>query len=167
MSTSATTMTAKLAAEFLLGQVQLNSRQHEPRYLNNLRFVLGQVSRAIGGSNQLTAMANETLKPSMHALVALLADRVTGIAREDTKKYLTALPVPHRMAVEAMVRKITGQEREGQRWDDDLFRLRVYLRECSASSPSGITLAEIRSGYDELLHATVDAVFERWEVLVA
>lgn len=107
------------------------------------------------------------MRPAHHAAIALLADKVVGFDHSQTVARLKELPILLRTTVELIVRKATGGDEGREHWPHALWRIREMVASAITMSPSGLTAADIRLGYDDYLHAVVDAVYDRWETLIS
>lgn len=157
-------LSAKIAAELFLGKIRLNPRQGEPAYLPRLKQLALQLKKTLGaeGYNELA----EDLRPVAHAFADALFDELTETRRDETKQALLRLSVPHRMAVETLVATVTGKKDERKRWPDDIWDIKQNLRLMTDLSITGVTLAEIREGYDPLIHAIIDELWENRAMLL-
>ncbi len=160
-------LTAKIAAEILLGKIRLSPHWNEPRYLQPVREVVMQLRRAVGGNEGYAALSEE-LQPAVHALADLLADAVAGVGSEKTAEKLKKLPVPYRLAAEQTAAALTGKiDPRDYHWQDDLWHLKGYIDRVVSLSVSGITPEEIREGFDTIIHGGVDALFEKKGTLIS
>ena len=162
-------ISAKLAAEILLGKIRLGYHQTEPHYLQPVRTMMLQLKKATG--DDFDKMA-EGVKPAMHALAAMLFDAVTGVTHKDTISELKKLPIPHRTVIESIVAHATGKggEHDGPRagrWADELWEIKGRIGHLCTVSVSNITPEEIREGYDAFMHAVVDQLYEHRRSLVS
>lgn len=164
-TTSSIGLTAKITAEMLLGKIRLSSRQREPSYLMGIRGLALQLKKSLG--DEAYEGFSDNLKPVFHVMADAIFDEVTDIKRTETVEALKDLPIPQRLFVEAIVNRLTGKTDEHHRWDDDLHRLRMSLRQMADLSISGITLLEIREGYNELLHSIIDELWKHRATLVS
>ncbi|HUO50475.1 MAG TPA: hypothetical protein VMU25_02855 [Candidatus Paceibacterota bacterium] len=164
MTKDVTALTANLTAELLLGKIRLNPHHGEPRYLHGLRRVLMPISKSLGydGLNMLVAHG----KTPVHVAVAMIADKVVGFQHPKTLEQLKSLATPHRVAVEKVVSSVTGGNSRDTHWPEELWAMKKMVTEIVDTSPSGLTAEDIRLGYDDLIHAVVDALLERWEMLI-
>lgn len=161
-----TTLSATLLAELVLGKVRIGPHSVEPPYLQSIRTILMQYKKSLGTENYDKFI--DEFKPALHALAAMLFDEVTGVHLDDTVTRVKALPVPHRVAVEAIAAGMTGKGGDRrERWDNDLYDFKRTLQQVCTLSISNITLEDIRAGYDELLHAVVDKLYEHRKTLVS
>ena len=53
----------------------------------------------------------------------------------------------------------TGQG-DNEHWQDELWEFRNFILHAVATSISGISLEEMRKGFDPVVHEMVDAIFE-------
>lgn len=160
----ATDIAAKIIAEMLLGKIRLKPSMGEPKYILRLREIAMQFKKSVGETAFKELV--DSGRPAAHALVAALFDAVTDMKRQATVQGLKALHPIHRTLVEQVVRHATGRDNQQNRWDCDLWHLRQYLKSICDQSLSNLTLEEIREGYDSLVHAIVDHVYDRIDTLV-
>lgn len=160
-------LSATLAAEMILGKIRITHHHPEPPYLQPVRNILLQYRKAVGAED--FDKFTDELKPTMHALAAMLFDEVTGVRLPSTAEKVKALSVPHKMAIEVLVANMTGKtggHRTG-RWEDGLYTIKCALQQICALSISNITLEDVRNGYDPFLHALVDELYEHRKTLVS
>jgi len=165
MSTHTIGLTAKIAAEIFLGKIRLNPRQGEPSYLQDVRRVMLQLKKSLGNTNLVEF--TEELRPTIHVIADLLFDEVTEIKRPETVADLKCLSVPQRVTTESLVARLTGKTDERGRWDDTLWRVHQSLRQMTELSVSDVTLADIRTGYHDLVHAIVDKIWDNRNTFVS
>ena len=163
--TDFTSVSAKVATEVLLGTIRLRPDQGEPRYIYRLREILKPMEKVVGKDGLNTAQ--EALRPALHILADALFDAAVDIHQPQTTEKLKRLPVPIRAAVEQIIAAMTGRKSEDRRWHNPLWELRKKLRQIADLSISGITLEEIRQGYDPLLHQVVDRLWDNWQRFVS
>lgn len=160
------TLSAKIAAEVILGKIRFDHFQSEPPYLLPIRKIMLQFKKALG-AEEFDKLVND-LRPALHALAAMLFDEVTGVHKTDTTERIKKLPVQHKVIVEAMVAELTGRSADRrERWDNDLYDLKRGVHQICTLSISDITPEEIRTGYDQFVHDVVDALYEQRKTLVS
>ncbi|MBI5004477.1 hypothetical protein HZC00_05290 [Candidatus Kaiserbacteria bacterium] len=154
---------AKISAEMLLGKIRLR-HMGEPRYLVRLREIAMQFKKSVGETAFKELV--DSGRPSVHALVAALFDAVTDTHRPATVHLLKGLHPMHRALVERTIMRATGKADREDRWPNELWSVKQNLKSICDQSISGLTLEEIREGYDPLIHAIVDHVYDRIDTLV-
>jgi hypothetical protein len=166
MTATATSLSAKITAEVILGKIRLHPTQDEPEYLPGVRLAMMQLKKSIGPEafDEITGQWQN----GIHALVDLLFDRVCGITRPATVEALKKLPMTQRMPMEALAASLTGQLKErGDRWNDVLYRVHKRILTLTALSVSGITPDDFREGYHEFVHEVVDEIWKNRHMLVS
>ncbi|MBM3272080.1 hypothetical protein FJY94_02230 [Candidatus Kaiserbacteria bacterium] len=160
---SFTDVGSTVAAEILLGKIRLR-HMREPSYLPRLREIAMQFKKSLGAEAYNGLI--QSGRPAVHACVDALFDAVTGVRREQTMERLKTLDPVYRTMVERAVASATGKgDREG-RWSDELWRTKQELKRICDLSISGLTLAEVRDGLDEFVHATIDRLYDNIVTLV-
>lgn len=159
-----TQVSARIAAEILLGKIRFFHGGGEPPYLFRLREIFKRFEKAVGRTSLESAMPE--VREMMHALADALFDAVTGVKSEETMTRLKKLAVPMRSTVELAANGATGRLPRQERWNDELWHLRKSLDQIVALSISGLTMEDLRQGYDELVHSVVDHVCDKWQTLV-
>lgn len=154
---------AKITAEMLLGKIRLR-HMGEPRYLVRLREIAMQFKKSVGETAFKELV--DSGRPSVHALVAALFDAVTDTHRTETLRLLKDLHPMHRTLVEQTIMHATGKVDRERRWNNDLWTMKQNLKSICDQSISGLTLEEIREGYDPVVHAIVDHFYDRIDTLV-
>ncbi|MEK9157786.1 MAG: hypothetical protein AAB638_01220 [Patescibacteria group bacterium] len=159
-------VSARITAEMLLGKIRINHRQSEPGYLMPLRQFAMQIKKGLG--EEEIKVLSEDLLPVAHAVVDLLFDAVTDSNRPATIEAVKKLSIPHRTTVETLVNMMTGKMTTPPgRWLDELWRTKQSLRQMTDLSISGLTLEEIREGYNPFVHAVVDELWKHRDTLVS
>lgn len=158
------TVSARITAEVLLGKIRFPRGGGEPPYLFRLREIFKRFEKSVGRDNLESAIPE--VREMMHALADTLFDAVTGIKSEETLTRLKKLSVPCRTSVEMVVSSATGKLPRQERWNDELFHLRKTLDQIVALSVSGLTMEDLRQGYDEVVHKVVDNLCDNWKVIV-
>ncbi len=168
-SSDIVSVSAAIAAGFILGKIRLTPDHHEPPYLYPIRSLLKQMEKHIG-KDKLGALLKAN-RPFVHAVVDGLFDRVTGRDRQETKAKISALSGESRMIAESIIAEMTGKSRRNRdvcnpQWNDHLYGLKQRLEHISSVSMSNLTTEDIRKGYDPLIHAVIDIVCDNWEKLI-
>jgi hypothetical protein len=155
---------AAIAADMLLGKLRLRPGRGEPPYVQSLRELLKKLDRS-QGKDSLDALA-PAVRQYFHCLVDALADRVTGVEQESTVDKVKALPIEYRLGVESMIAGLTGANTRDKRWNSEIYSIKKYVEDIVLVSISDITAAEIRQGFDPLIHAVVDKICDNWRTLI-
>ncbi len=156
-------VSARITAEVLLGKIRF-SHGGEPSYLFPLREVFMRFEKSVGRDSLESALPE--IRDMMHATADALADAVTGVKSKETQERLRGLRFPNRAIVEIVANRMTGKTSPDRRWNDSLYRIRKGLDQVVALSVSGLTMEELRAGYDEFLHAVVDHLCDNWRAIV-
>ena len=159
-----TQVSARITAEVLLGKIRFPHGGGEPPYLFRLREIFRRFEKSVGRDNLENAMPE--VREMMHTLADALFDAVTGVKSEETTTRLKKLGVPMRASVEMVVSSATGKMPRQERWNDELWHLRKTLEQIVALSISGLTMEDLRQGYDEVVHKVVDNLCDNWKVIV-
>lgn len=159
-----TKVTARIAAEMILGKIRLGHNQPEPTYLTSLRMNLGQMKRIVGDDFDPWLEENKKL---FHVMIDLIFDKLADIERPETIEGLKSLPIPQRTSVELIASKLCGGEGPHHRWQSDLWATRQSLGNIVATSISGLTKKDIREGYHELVHAIIDELWAQRSALTS
>lgn len=157
-----------ILAEMALGRIRLHPGAGEPHYLHGLRRLLLQMRRVLGEDQFKVLLEHQ--RDSVHALFALLFDRVTGVEHEKTLERLRNLSTVQRVMVERIADTMTGRggvERDNRRWADELWEARSYVEAMTTTSVSGVTPEEFRAGMDPVLHQFVDVLLARQNTLLS
>lgn len=157
-------VSARITAEVLLGKIRFPHGGGEPPYLFRLREIFKRFEKSVGRDDLESAIPE--VREMMHALADTLFDAVTGVKSEETMARLKKLSVPCRTSVEMVVSSATGKMPRQERWNDELWRLRKMLDQIVALSVSGLTMEDLRQGYDEVVHKVVDNLCDNWKVIV-
>lgn len=156
---------ATVAGGLALGQIRFPDMDDEPEYLSTIRDHIDEFKLAIGGDEELTDLTEE-LRPAAHAFADLIADRITNYKQPSTAEKLKKLEVPVRLAVEQLVGRLCGQDpRRDGRWAPGPWKLKRLVDAQVRLSPSSMTRQELREGYDPLLHAIVDKIYDNRHAL--
>ncbi len=157
-------VTSRVIAEMLLGKIRFGGMR-EPEYLQQLREAMLVLKKRIGDDFD---KLQEDLLPVIHVIVDMVFDAATGTAgREQTLSKLRQLSVPNRVMVEQMVAQLTGKMHADQKWNHGLWNLKTRLERIANLSISGVTLTEIREGYDTLVHEVVDELYKNRATLTS
>ncbi|MCC7004896.1 hypothetical protein IT397_03195 [Candidatus Nomurabacteria bacterium] len=163
-TTGLTNVSARITAEVLLGKIRFPNHGSEPTYLFRIREIFKRFEKAVGRESLESALPE--IRQMMHVFADLLFDTVTGIKSPKTIEGLQKLPVPFRVSIEQVVNAGTGRTSPDKRWDNTLYHFRKVLDQVVALSISGITMEEIRSGYDEMIHSIVDHICDNWKTII-
>lgn len=111
----------------------------------------------------------ESSREAHHALADAVFDLVTNQNRPETKERLRALPLPQRVLIESALEAMTGRlgRAEGGRWSQELWDIKTGLARLCDYSYSDVELKDIREGYHELVHAVVDELYGKVNLLLA
>jgi hypothetical protein len=157
-------VSARITAEVLLGKIRFPHGGSEPPYLFRLREIFKRFEKSVGREDLESAIPE--VREMMHALADALFDTVTGIKSEETTERLKRLTVPMRSSVEIAVANATGKLTKHERWVEELWHLRKMLDQIVALSISGLTMEDLRQGYDEFVHKVVDNLCDNWKTIV-
>ncbi|MFA6797632.1 MAG: hypothetical protein WCR40_02925 [Candidatus Paceibacterota bacterium] len=164
MQTSAiVSVQSKIAAEMLLGKIRLPNRGGEPSYLPRLRECCKRVEKTVG--REAVGECIPEVRAMMHAIADGMFDAVTGVKLDKTIQGIKALNVTQRIAVEMILSQATGKSSD-KRWDDTLYHIRKIVDQIVTTSISGLTVEEVRDGYDPFIHTVVDHLCDNWKTLI-
>ena len=156
---------AKILIGVILGKIRPSDRRGEPPFLQKFRHIGLQLRRE-AGAEALDAYF-EDWRPALHGFLDALFDSLTGIGEsEATVAKLSGLPIPQRLVIERLVAIQTGRGDRPGRWADQLWDLKNWLIVATDNSPSNLTLAEIRVGFDAIAHRALDLLLDNRRLLI-
>ncbi len=156
---------AKILVAVILGKVRPNAHRGEPPFLQKFRSLALQLRRET--STEALNAFFEDWRPALHVYLDALFDALTGFAEsEATVAKLSGLPIPQRLVIERLVATQTGRGDRHGRWADELWELKNWLIATTDSSPSGLTLEQVRVGFDSIAHRALNLLLDNRQLLM-